>query len=232
MSIHLSSREKTKLLRFIGYGNLAAPVWFIGMEERGHGEERLVRRLQFKRVEDLARAHCILGISKHHYPPFVLQRTWRTMCEIMLRLADISPTMENLKTYQASYLGRFGSATLLTELLPIPAPGHHKWEYGSLFGDRVKYEEEVQPKRMEMLCRLISKHKPSLVICYGRTDWKYYEKLFPEAQWEESAPFRIGRARGMRVFLTPHFVPHQMSKTRIADLCRLITGLLRPNGAS
>ncbi len=228
MTIRLSAKQKAKLIRFIGYGNLDAPVWFIGMEERGHGEERLMRRLKFKRVEDLARAHRILGIAKHHYPPFKLQPTWRTMCKVMLRLVDISPTEENLKTYQASFLGRSGSATLLTELLPIPTPSHRKWEYASLFRDRETYEADVRPVRIKMLRRLIEKHQPALVICYGRGDWKYYEELFPQAEWEDNAPFRIGRAREMRIFLTPHLVPYQMGEARVTKLCRLIIGLLRP----
>lgn len=226
MNIHLSSKEKTRLLHFVGYGNLAAPVWFIGMEERGHGEERLERRSKFKSVEDLARAHDILGITKHHHPPVKLQRTWRAMCEIMLSLANVNPTIDNLKRYQATELGRFESDTFLTELLPIPAPSRRAWEFASLFGERGDYEEKVRPERIKMLGRLISKHKPSLVICYGHADWKYFEQLFPQAIWRSVAPFRIGRTHKTRIFLTPHFVPYHMGKARIARLCQLIKGML------
>jgi len=227
MGTRLSSKERAKLLGFIGYGNLGAPVWFIGMEERGHTEERLRQRLKFRRVEDLARAHDILGITKHHHPPFKLQPTWRTMCEIMLRLANIKPTRDNLKWYQTAQLGQFDSDTFLTELLPIPAPNRREWEFASLFGEREEYEKKVRPERIKMLRRSISKHKPSLVICYGRGDWKYYEQLFPEAEWEDSAPFRIGRDHRIRIFLTPHFVPYQMSKAQITKLCRSVREMLR-----
>lgn len=232
MTIRLSAKQKAKLLGFIGYGNLDAPVWFIGMEERGHGEERLLRRLKFERVEDLARAHCILGIPKHHYPPIKLQPTWRTMCEIMLRLANIKPTQDNLRWHQAEQLGRVDSDTFLTELLPIPAPNRRDWEFASLFGERKEYEEKAQPRRIKMLHRLISAYNPSLVICYGHDDWEYYQQLFPKAEWEDKVPFRIGRDHRMRIFLTPHFVPYQMGRARIVKLCRLITGLLRPKGTS
>ncbi len=37
----VSDEELGHLLDFIGYGRLDAPVWFLGMEEAGGGEERL-----------------------------------------------------------------------------------------------------------------------------------------------------------------------------------------------
>jgi len=37
----IAPAEKNKLLDFIGYGRLDAPVWILGMEEAGGGEENL-----------------------------------------------------------------------------------------------------------------------------------------------------------------------------------------------
>src|ERR1039458_4106898 len=53
----------TKLCKFIGYGNLKAPVWFIGPEERllEETEEQIVQHLEirrrFKPVECLRGVH-------------------------------------------------------------------------------------------------------------------------------------------------------------------------------
>ena len=63
----LSDHELVHLLEFVGYGELDAPIWFVGMEEAGGGDDNIRRRLKFKKVEDCAEAHRILGITKHHW---------------------------------------------------------------------------------------------------------------------------------------------------------------------
>jgi len=67
MSTRLTDQELFHLLEFIGYGTLDADVWFLGMEEAGGGEDNLRKRLKFKRVEDCAEGHKILGIEKHRW---------------------------------------------------------------------------------------------------------------------------------------------------------------------
>ena len=62
----LNDSELEHLLDFVGYGRLDAPVWFLGMEEAGGGEDNLRARLKFGTVEDCAEAHRLLGITKHH----------------------------------------------------------------------------------------------------------------------------------------------------------------------
>jgi len=45
MTNFLSDDELEHLLNFIGYGNLDADVWFLGMEEAGGGEVNIRTRL-------------------------------------------------------------------------------------------------------------------------------------------------------------------------------------------
>jgi len=92
------------------------------MEEAGGGEANIGTRLRFRPVEDNAEAHRMLGVSQLHWGRRKIQRTWRGMCYIMLRLKRQESTREKIRTYQADKLGRFGGNTLLTELLPIPKP--------------------------------------------------------------------------------------------------------------
>jgi hypothetical protein len=58
-----------------------------------------------------------------------IQRTWQGMFNIMLRLEGNEPTTENIRTYQSEKLGRYGGNILKTELLAIPKPKVHQWDY-------------------------------------------------------------------------------------------------------
>lgn len=228
MNIPFTSEQTDKLLSFIGYGNLDAPVWFIGMEEGGGGEENLRRRLKFEQIEDLKRAHQILGITKHHFPPFKLQPTWGTMCKIMLVLQGNEPSRDNQRLFQANKLGRFGGKTFLPELLPLPSPGKNKWGYEKLFPDfskRRDYEDVVRPDRISLLKKIIIEHQPHLTICYGKGDWDHYRLLFPDVSWKKEGPFLQSMHANTFVFLTPHFVSHQMGNVRINLLCEKIISL-------
>lgn len=69
----VSNLEKQRLLDFLGYGQLEAPIWFLGMEEGGGGEARLLIQSRLNRVEDLRDAHVKLGITKHHEGKRILQ---------------------------------------------------------------------------------------------------------------------------------------------------------------
>src|SRR3954465_6978226 len=94
------------LFRFQGYGDPQSGVWFLGIEERGD-DWSLLARLEFDEVEDCADAHVEkLGISHHHDESrgIVLQPTWNTMCDVMVRLSGRTPTQELKKEYQAREL--------------------------------------------------------------------------------------------------------------------------------
>jgi hypothetical protein len=76
----LTDEQLDYLLDFIGYGTLAADVWFLGMEEAGGGEDNIHTRLNFRTVEDCAKAHKLLGVTKLHWGKRIIQPTWRGMC--------------------------------------------------------------------------------------------------------------------------------------------------------
>jgi hypothetical protein len=69
----LQNEELEHLLDFVGYGRLDAPVWFLGMEEAGGGEQNIRTRLKFRTVEDCAEAHRTLGIIHRHWGKRVIQ---------------------------------------------------------------------------------------------------------------------------------------------------------------
>src|ERR1700682_4622082 len=88
----LTDAEWQKLYRFKGYGNPAAPFWFIGIEERGGGIiEELSVRLKFREVEDLLYAQSpeVWGPSPlwDDFDPDKLIPTWTAMIRFTLRLS-------------------------------------------------------------------------------------------------------------------------------------------------
>jgi len=50
MNLELTSDQRDRILGFLGYGNLSAPVWFVGLEEGlgGADDEQAARSLQVR----------------------------------------------------------------------------------------------------------------------------------------------------------------------------------------
>ena len=64
--MNINQQDRDKLLNFLGYGNLNAPFWFLGMEEGSGGEvnveSNITSRLKFPNgIMDLQEAHIYLG---------------------------------------------------------------------------------------------------------------------------------------------------------------------------
>jgi hypothetical protein len=185
-----SEEDADKLLDFIGFGNLDGPIWFLGMEEGGGNEKTIRVRLDFDEVMDLEEAHRELGITHHFGPKPQLQPTWSVLSKIALGLNGKPNDSESARRYQARELGSEDGETLVCELLPLPNPGMDHWIYADLFNDsrledRETYEAHVLPTWQERYVRLLEKHEPGLVICYGKTYWSRYEKLFPRAAFSQ-----------------------------------------------
>ena len=211
----LSPDETSNLLRFIGYGNLKAPVWFLGMEEGGGGEERIRIQSGFEPIEDLYDAHVNkMGITRYHCDNRVLQSTWKGMCHIMLSLAGIPPDKPTRRTYQAMHLGRPGGDTLLAELMPVAKSSVKDWQYHDLiprFRDRQRYYDEVLPVRLLKFAELVLTHRPRLIVAYGRSYWQHYQSILGPTVFHDSGRFRYGVSGQTTMVLTDHFTARTMN---------------------
>ncbi len=222
----LLNNELEQLLDFVGYGRLDAPVWFLGMEEAGGGEDNLRARLKFRAVEDCAEAHRILGITKHHWGRRVIQRTWRGMCYIMLKLDNKATDAENIRAYQAESLGRFGGQTLLVELMPVPKSSIGAWGYEELipqYASREDYYRKVKPRRLAYLQGLIRENKPQIVVGYGKSYWSEYRALFAGMDFSSRGQFMVGKATGLTVVLTDHFTAQSMNN-KLDEVVSILKG--------
>jgi hypothetical protein len=111
--MHASVIDWDRIEGFIGYGARNAPVVFIGMEEGADPNEDLrsglARRSLFGPIVELT-------------PQVRTRRTWRTMCDLMLRReGNSAPALADRRSYQCERLGRATGETLLTELMPYPS---------------------------------------------------------------------------------------------------------------
>ena len=210
----LSDNELHRLLNFIGYGRLQSAVWFIGMEEGGAGVDTIRGRLKFKKIEDCADAHRILGIEKFHWGKRRIQSTWRGMCCIMLGLDGRATTKENIRRYQAESLGRIHGRILLTELMPLPKPGIDHWGYNELipqYASSEEYYNDVKPRRILLLRQLVKKHKPAVIICYGKKYWPNFKTIFSKSSFKTIGQFEIAKEDGNLIILTHHFAQKTMN---------------------
>lgn len=226
MSTAFNKTEAEHLLAFIGYGHLQAPTWFLGMEEAGGGEANLRARLKFDQIEDLRNAHLQLGIRCFHDGPRPkIQRTWRGLSYIMLRLNNQEPTRDAIRKYQSRQLGRSSGETLLLELMPIPKPTLKSWDYGDLlpeFQSREEYYRKIKPQRIEMLQRLIRKHSPRILVAYGKRYWNDFRQLFADVEFSAESQFEWAVTAETLVVFADHFTAPSMNGKleNLVDLIR------------
>lgn len=212
----IKDAQLNRLKKFIGYGNLDAPVWFVGMEEKG-SEKTFAARLKFKKTVDLAYAHRKTHVSEHHTDMQKIQRTWRGMCVVMLVCDGKKPTRENIRKYQSEKLGRSKGKTLLTELFPIPKKKVTEWEYKKTipqFNDLDDYQNKTLPDRIKLLRRIFKRNSPQIVICYGRRFWKYFREIFREAKFTRDRVGQFERAEigETLIILCHHLTSRTMNK--------------------
>jgi hypothetical protein len=225
MTLPLTDAELAHLLRFIGYGRLNAPIWFLGVEEAGGSEDNIRTRLNFEPVLDLAAANRRLGFTKLDGERPVIQRTWRGMCCIMLRLSGHATDTEGIRRYQADRLGRSSGDTLLLELMPLPMRADDDWGYETLiprYASREAYYAAVKPQRIDAIKNLIAQYLPRVVVAYGKSCWDEYKSLFPNATWSDVGQFRIGRNKNTLAVLTDQFVARTMNDKwdEVAEIIR------------
>ena len=222
-NITFTDSEVEKLLSFIGYGDLSAPIWFLGMEEAGGGEENLRYRLRFDSIEDLYLGHKKLGITKHHEDKRLIQPTWRGMCVIMLALRGIDVNREEIRNYQSQHLGRFGDETFLLELMPIPKPNVSAWGYEGFlpqFDDIDDYYKKILPQRIKIIKKLVDQFSPKVVIGYGKSYWNNYQRLFKGRKFNIDEPYMACAGKPF-VILAPHFTSRLMNN-RFKELADMI----------
>lgn len=190
---------------FLGYGNLSAPVWFIGLEEGGGQDlaeiEQRVRaweRRGAEPVEDLAGFHREIGVTRFfdgRRP--VLQRTWNALMKTLQAYRAAPADAETRRRLQSNEFGATDGPVALLELLPLPSKDKISWIYAPLadqipmLASRKTYETAMRPIRIQRLRTIIEQHSPRVVVCYGLSELNSWQSIVREPQKEQ----RIGKHR-------------------------------------
>jgi hypothetical protein len=155
-----------------GYGLWKAPYWFLGLEEgKGRNEPndnservRAWSKLHKDGLSDLQDFHGEIGEEEWRKN---LQPTWRPL--LLLLLTSLGKPTENsdLLKYQREQWGSSQGETAIIELSGIAAR--------SL---RTKLNrEEFLEERISRLREKIKEYKPKIMIMYGTTNKKHWEKI-------------------------------------------------------
>ena len=209
-----------RIEQFIGYGRADAPVVFLGMEEGGDNT-----RLR----EDLLGRSRSAEFGEIASQP-TTQRTWRVMCDLMLRRDGIAnPTAKDRLAYQQERLGKRSGETLVAELMPYPSRRASDWPeiYAQRFRDRKAYLEVLAPKRRNLLRDRFRASPRKLIVCYGKAHWNHYREIFNlPSTAGSSGQIEVAAWGGTRIVLAPHFCSRAFnSEAQLADFARLALGV-------
>ena len=214
------------ILSFVGYGSLAAPLWFIGLEEGLGGMDdadvaaNLVARGKFAETMDLAQSHMTLVEAGRPYDLSQRHRftqVWLWMARFA-RALEGAPDWQDIdlaKHYVRSRLGRSDGSTFLTYASPIPEKGLHTRQWTELVHCTGLDVQALLDRRVERIRALIERHRPSIVICHGTSATRDYQSLLPPMNWQPIPGFGPILAaedeHGFHRFITPFFGVGQMS---------------------
>lgn len=175
--------------RFYGYGTFHAPIWFVGMEEGGGTNlEEISQRLAAwdtlgrNTLADVVAFHGLCEIERFWNKPVMLQPTWASLIRVLLGSKGLSPTTEDVKSFQRQTLGRSSSGTCLLELMPLPSPNTATWNYSSFSSlpnlqSRKNYLDYYSPLRIQRLRALAAEYQPSAIVFYGLGYLPHWERV-------------------------------------------------------
>lgn len=170
---------------FFGYGDLKAPLWFIGMEEGGGNSAgevaRKIRAWEQRgrmSVEDVAEYHDAL--LKDGFKSLSRQNTWSALSRVQLAYESTTTSGTAVRNHWREKLGRWGSATCILELNPLPSPSITTWKYKdfpecaemAFLANRVAYNARYRANRIASIKDMLQRSSPQAVVFYGK---KYEE---------------------------------------------------------
>ncbi len=166
-----------RINNFWGYGNLNAPIWFIGLEEGFTGNlDDLEKRLLKTQGKSVLDCHAdMLEVTDHikfyrgTNPP--LQSTTKKLIAILFYLKGKTVfDNDDIRRFQGTQFGRLNSDHCSLEFLPLPNNKSDSWIYDFIgidyLSSRKKYEQTIFPRRIALFRDIIDKYSPKVVIFY------------------------------------------------------------------
>jgi hypothetical protein len=167
------------LYNHLGYGNLDAPVWFVGVEEGG-AEIWRSETLTLKQSLRLRASYHLAMDLRHVWEDLYripLQSwkgatTWRFIAAYILAVQGHRPDGACVRQYVFidKLLGRSDGDHFLCELMPLPKRAKGQIDpYQDIWATDRQYRQAVAPRRLQLLLQTLNRHPGvRLLICYER----------------------------------------------------------------
>jgi hypothetical protein len=220
------------LYNWLGYGDINAPVWFIGMEEGGaeiwRQETRtLEESLQLRSKYDLAMDFLEVWENRYgiNFGLFHGISAWHYIAAFLLSLRGVQPESNKIRhfLFGAKELGSLESDHFLCEFLPLPRRSHNSMEgYESVWKSVERYRKEVIPQRFELITTTLKVNSGvKLLVSYDKTFTAYALSYYPYKivkEWKDTRGklfhlYSLELDKNKRIYLlsTPFFGQGQCS---------------------
>jgi hypothetical protein len=166
-----------------GYGRWGARYWFIGPEQGMKKSEDLQRRVDVwhqlggQELNDCREFHELLPELRWHGENPKLQKTWKQLILLLLAVRDEPITNDCRRDYQRTRWGMQNGETCVIELSGLPS---HCYD-ASTKQKKKLFEpgefERIRDKRIGFICDKILQHSPRLVVMYGISEKKHWDKI-------------------------------------------------------
>lgn len=177
MSVTRSDVEGCENWKFLGFGNADAPIWIIGLEERGAEiraggltiEDSVRLRRGFPITVDL---RSTWFDSFRHPLSRLKQGTWWWAARLMLALqGNLDASAAEVRAYRDGGLGSLDGPCMLADLYPLPMNRRDaQWSYAStgLWKNWGEYRRTVGPVRARSLMREVwARPSVRVIIAYS-----------------------------------------------------------------
>ncbi len=213
------------LNEFVGYGNPKGRFWFIGLEEAGDWKAppSEVQMNGYRKRFLPRKAGDIKNQADQQKEKYT--KIHDVMSKLVLAVTrQVDPESGDWRKYRNEQLLVEGGDTFQANLYPLARRSSSSKKlpekYQELFDVGEWYQDEVLKKRFDMLYREWKEYHPRFTICFGKGEWRSFEKLLRlkiEPPYEEVDKCRIYRSG---VVLCPFFKPTDMSNDRIRALAQ------------
>jgi len=230
------------LYNWLGYGELNSPVWIVGTEESGSGENiqlntAIKLRSGFKSSMDLSYVwEDLYGLDLQYIKN---TGTWNFAAKFLLSLQNEKSNPDRRKKFIWEKLGRKDANHFMGEFLPLPKQKKYSTEdYEHIWPTIEEYHKEVAPKRFLIIDKNIKDNgKIKLIVSYERMFTQsmidHYKNIIKEVdQWvypkkQKYCLYKISIFQDRNIFLlsTPFFGQGQISHDGINNAVHRIKGL-------
>ncbi|NNU91537.1 hypothetical protein [Anoxybacillus sp. CHMUD] len=232
------------LYNWLGYGNVNAPVWFIGVEEGGaeiwrHRTKTLEQSLEIRSKFHLQMdfRHVWEDLYNISLSSWTGPNVWRYIAAFILEIEGRDATVENINDYifYTKQLGRESSNHFLGEMMPLPKPSKKSIKpYESIWNSVNDYYDEVANNRLSLIRKtIIENQNVKLLVSYDRTLTEMMLNYFSSTiemvstwnfQHEQYTLYKItfSNERSILMLSTPFFGNGRISYNGIRNAARRI----------